>query len=87
MGQNCICHRRSAPMLVKFAIWLEETYEKSAMDMYENSRRRTVGFLWVHHIKNDVAAGPRLVRDGLVRIAFEAGEKRCGHSWEFQEAL
>lgn len=80
MGQNCICPRRSAHMLVKFSIWLDRTYEESAMDMYENSRRRTIGFLWVHNIKNDVAIGPRLERDGLVRIASEAGEKRCGHS-------
>lgn len=50
------------------------------MDVNENSRRGIIGFFRVHDIKNDVAMGGRFVWDGLVRVASEAGEKRCGHS-------
>lgn len=66
---------------------LNQAYQKSAMNVNENSRRRIIGFLRVHDIKNDVAMGVRFVRDGLVRVALEAGEKRCGHSEEFKEVF
>lgn len=67
-------------MLETFPPRLNQTYEKSTVDVNENSRRGIIGFFRVHDIKNDVAMGGGFVWDGLVRVASEAGEKRCGHS-------